>query len=65
MLGKADEEQRISAIRVRSIGNFNYVLDCLDAILACSESLRVPRRRMDRVIERVKRKRKINEREYE
>lgn len=65
MLGKADEEQIISSNRVRSIGDFNYVLDCLDAIFACSESLRVPRRRMDRVIERVKRKRKINEREHE
>lgn len=64
-LDNADREQKVIGGVTRSIGDFGHALDCIDAVFTCSERLRLPRRRMDKVVERAKQKKKTNEREHE
>ena len=63
-LDLADGEQKVTGGVTRSIGDFSHALDCISAVFTCSDRLRLPRQRMDKVVERAKQKRKTNEREH-
>lgn len=64
-LDEAARQQTIVGDRRNGIGNSDFVLDCVDAIITCSDKLSLPRKRRNKVLEKEKNKGKTNEREYE
>ncbi|MDO4995769.1 MAG: hypothetical protein Q4E69_01185 [Bacilli bacterium] len=62
-LDAAAQEQEVKGGVVKNIGDFDHALNCTCAIVDCSSRLGLPKERMDKVVERVKQKRRANERE--
>lgn len=63
-LDAAAQEQQVKGGVVDNIGDFDHALNCTCAIVDCSSRLGLPKERMDKVVERVKQKRRTNEREH-